>query len=66
MKISELQAQLEDFKRTFGDCEVEFLAAQVDQTLDDMELEFAKIHDGYYVTVDSNDKSVVCEIRLKP
>jgi len=61
MKISNMQQQLEDVKKFFGDVEIEFWLEANNQS-SSKELEFKKIHDGY----NQSDSSLetVCEVKL--
>lgn len=58
MKISELIVQLEEYKKHFGDDEVEFWLRQ-DGDRDSIECDLEEIHDGY-----SSDGRE-CELRIR-
>jgi hypothetical protein len=48
MKISQLIKELTGFREAFGDCEVEFLEYDADDMCDPVEVDFIKLHEGYY------------------
>ena len=62
MQISNLQQQLEDFKKFFGDVEIEFWF-DIDDESDPKELELKKLHDGYNQS-DSRTETI-CEIKFE-
>ena len=64
MKVSNLIKELENYQKTHGDDEIEFLKFNEDGA-ECHYLQFIKLHDGYYFTGSISNSERICEFKLK-